>query len=52
MVIEIDQDDIETIGTIRSGGQASVIVYASRNPLLNVIGWLQVRIGSLLSYVR
>ena len=52
VVIEIDQDDIETIGTIRSGGQASVIVYASRNPLLNVIGWLQVRIGSLLSYVR
>ena len=45
-------DDQEALGLIRSGGQADVIIYASGNPILNLIGWFQIRINSLLSYVR
>ncbi len=46
-------DDPEAIRQyLRSGGQADVIIYASRNPILNLIGWLQIRISSWLSYVR
>jgi len=48
----IGVDDKEILKYIRSGGQADVLVYASRNPILNLIGWSQIRISSLLSYVR
>ena len=48
----IGVDDKEILKYIRSGGQADVLVYASRNPILNLIGWFQIRISSLLSYVR
>lgn len=37
---------------LRAGGQASVIVYAGANPLLNTVGRLRIRIATLLSYVR
>jgi multidrug resistance efflux pump len=39
-------------GLLRVGGQADVIVYTGRNPILNLIGKLHLRIRSLLSYVR
>jgi multidrug resistance efflux pump len=39
-------------GLLRLGGQADVIIYTGRNPLLNTIGWLHLRLRSLLSYVR
>lgn len=45
-------DDEEALKLIRSGGQADVLIYASGNPILNLIGWLQIRISSWLSYVR
>jgi len=45
-------DDEEALGFLRTGGQADVIVYASSNPILNLIGWFQIRISSWLSYVR
>lgn len=39
-------------GLLRVGGQADVIIYTGRRPLLNTIGWLHLRVRSLLSYVR
>ena len=37
---------------LRVGGQTDVIVYTGNNFLLNAIGWAQLRVRSLLSYVR
>lgn len=42
----------EVRGLTRIGGQANVIVYTGRNPILNAIAWVQIRLASLLSYVR
>jgi len=39
-------------GLLRAGGQADVIIYTGRNPILNLIGKLHLRVRSLLSYVR
>jgi multidrug resistance efflux pump len=39
-------------GLLRVGGQADVIIYTGRNPILNLIGKLHLRVRSLLSYVR
>jgi multidrug resistance efflux pump len=36
---------------IRYNAQASVIVYADSNPITSAIGWLWIRLVSLLSYV-
>lgn len=38
-------------GLRREGGQADVLIYTSDNWLLNGIGWLWIRVASLLSYV-
>ena len=48
----ISIEDKEILELIRSGGQADVIIYASSNPILNLIAWFQIRISSWLSYVR
>jgi multidrug resistance efflux pump len=45
-------DSTDAAGLLRVGGQADVIIYTGRRPLLNTIGWLHVRVRSLLSYVR
>lgn len=45
-------DDEQARGMLRAGGQASVVVYAGSNPLLNGIGKLRIRLTALLSYVR
>jgi multidrug resistance efflux pump len=42
----------QAAGLLRAGGQADVIIYTGRSPLLNTIGWLHLRVRSLLSYVR
>jgi multidrug resistance efflux pump len=39
-------------GLLRAGGQADVIVYTGRRPILNTIGKIQIRVRSLFSYVR
>lgn len=49
-VIVVLDEDIRGLGRI--GGQASVIVFTGRNFFLNAIGRLQIRIATLLSYVR
>ena len=50
VIIRFDGD--ETRGFLRAGGQASVIVYAGSNPLLNAVGKLRIRLTTFLSYVR
>ena len=42
----------EVRGLIRVGGQVDVIVYAGGDPLLKLIGRLQIRLRSWISYVR
>ncbi len=49
VIVTLDED-IRGLGRI--GGQASVIVFTGRNFFLNAIGRLQIRIATLLSYVR
>ncbi len=39
-------------GFLRVGGQASVVVYAGSNPILNAAAALRIRLTTLLSYVR
>lgn len=36
----------------RAGGQADVVVYTGRHPVLNLIAKIRIRINSLLSYIR
>jgi len=36
---------------MRIGAQASVIVYTGDNPVFNMLGWLKMRLVSLLTYV-
>jgi multidrug resistance efflux pump len=50
VIIEITDKEIKKY--IRYGGQADVIIYAGKSSILNLIGWFQIRINSLLSYVR
>jgi multidrug resistance efflux pump len=50
VIIRFDGD--EARGFLRAGGQASVIVYAGSNPLLNAVGKLRIRLTTFLSYVR
>jgi multidrug resistance efflux pump len=45
-------DTAETAGLLRVGGQVDVIVYTGNNFILNTIGWIRIRLSSLLSYVR
>jgi multidrug resistance efflux pump len=50
VIIRFEGD--EARGFLRAGGQASVIVYAGSNPLLNFVGRVRIRVTTLLSYVR
>ena len=50
VIVALDREEIRGLGRI--GGQASVIVFTGRNFFLNAIGRLQIRIATLLSYVR
>jgi len=45
-------DESEVSGLLRAGGQADVIVYTGSSAILNTLGRIQVRVRSLLSYVR
>ena len=50
VVVRFNTD--ETQGLLRIGGQVDVIVYTNNNLILNTIGWIRIRLSSLLSYVR
>lgn len=48
----IEFSDNESAGFRREGGQADVIVYTGGNVVLNALGWLQIRLIALLSYLN
>ena len=50
VIIEFDRGT--AAGLLRAGGQADVIIYTGSRPILNAIGWIHLRLRSLLSYVR
>ena len=50
VIIGIDPGEAE--GLLRAGGQADIVVYTGNHHLLNAIGWMNLRIRGLLSYVR
>jgi multidrug resistance efflux pump len=50
VIIGLESD--EAAGFLRVGGQADVIVYTGNYHVLNAIGWVNLRIRGLLSYVR
>jgi multidrug resistance efflux pump len=50
--VVITLDDEAVISYRRVGGQANVVVFTSRNLVLNAIAKLRLRLVSLLSYVR
>ena len=43
--------DDEARGLRREGGQADVIIYTQGSTLLRPLGWLWIRITSVLSYL-
>jgi multidrug resistance efflux pump len=47
----IEFTDAASAGFRREGGQADVIVYTSGNVVLNMLGWIQIRLIALLSYL-
>jgi multidrug resistance efflux pump len=49
--LRIEFDGTEFPKGIRVGSQANTIVYTGDNPILNALGWLWIRLVSLLSYV-
>jgi len=49
VIIGIDEDAFKIV---RAGGQADVVVYTGGNFILNTIAWIQIRLNSMLSYVR
>ena len=50
VIIAFDQEPVA--GLLRAGGQADVVIYTGRRPVLNAIGRLNIRLKSLLSFVR
>ncbi len=50
VIVGFERDTAE--GLLRVGGQADVIVYTGRYPVLNLIARIGLRVRSLLSYVR
>ena len=50
--ISIAFTDDESVGSRLEGGQADTLVYTGNNWLLNGLGWIQIRIHTLLSYLR
>jgi len=43
--------DDESAGLRREGGQADVLVYTSNNWIFNPLGWLWIRLVSVISYI-
>ena len=49
--IEFDQDEIPRLTVARVGGQAEVLVYATGNAVMNLLGAIYIRVASWLTYL-
>ena len=43
--------EIERLRKVRVGGQAEVLVYTDKHPVMNLLGRLYIRVMSWLSYL-
>jgi hypothetical protein len=50
VIIDFADLDPETLRQLREGGQADVIVYATDNSVMGVLGWFYIRASALASY--
>jgi multidrug resistance efflux pump len=48
----ISLDDLEVMPYSRLGGQADVVIFTGKHPILNMLGRWRLRINALLSYLR
>ena len=51
VTIEFDPDELPRLKIARVGGQAEVLVYATANPLMNLLGAIYIRVASWLTYL-
>jgi multidrug resistance efflux pump len=51
VAVEFDAADIPRLRGVRVGGQAEVLVYSGRHPVMNVLGAIYIRVMSWLSYL-
>jgi multidrug resistance efflux pump len=51
VTIEFDPDEVSRLKLARVGGQAVVLVYASGNPVMNLLGAIYIRVASWLTYL-
>jgi multidrug resistance efflux pump len=51
VAIEFDETERERLGGVRVGGQADVLVYTGRHPVMNLLATLYIRVMSWLSYL-
>ena len=51
VAVEFDEADIEKLRGVRVGGQADVLVYTGRHPVMNLLGRIYIRVMSWLSYL-
>ncbi len=49
--IEFDPDEVPRLKIARVGGQAKVLVYATGNPVMNLLGAIYIRVASWLTYL-
>ena len=49
--IEFDPDEVPRLKLARVGGQAVVLVYATGNPVMNLLGAIYIRVASWLTYL-
>ena len=51
VAVEFDPGEIERLRKVRVGGQAEVLVYTDKHPVMNLLGRLYIRVMSWLSYL-
>ena len=51
VAVEFDPEEIERLRKVRVGGQAEVLVYTDKHPLMNLLGRVYIRVMSWLSYL-
>jgi multidrug resistance efflux pump len=50
VIIDFDRAELERVAGLREGGQAAAIIYTGSYPIMNALGWLYIRLMTILSY--
>jgi len=50
VIVDFANRDPKVLRQLREGGQADVIVYATDNSVMGILGWLYIRLAALASY--